>query len=298
MHVIPLHPGRPPAPHDLWAAWSPDPWTTASLALACALYAVGVLRRRVQPPSARPDVLFVAGIGALALALLSPLDTASAALASAHMVQHLVVVLVAAPLLAASEPGATLLRGAPWRLRRAVGRIRHRLRLGRSLTARIRHPVAAFLAYTGVLWFWHAAVPYQAALDQRFVHGLEHAGFLLAGLLLWTVLLASARAPLTAPPAGILLSFGVAMQGALLSALLVFATTPWYPGYAESTEAWGLTALADQQLAGALMWVPGGLVHVAVALVLLVRWVSASDGTPLTRSGTPRRSWTGTARPR
>lgn len=274
--MSPLHTGRPPAPHDLWSAWTVDLWTAASFATVCVLYAVGRHRRRVRRQSSRSDVLFVAGLGAAGLALLSPLDTVAAALASAHMVQHLLLVLVAAPLLAASRPAATLLAGTPTRVRRGIGRWRHRLRLRRPVTARARHPLPAFLVYVGTLWFWHASVPYQRALDHGYVHVLMHATFLGAGLLLWAALLDAAATP-DAAAGGVLLAFAVSFQGAFLGALLTFADTAWYPGYAESTDRWGLTPVADQQLAGALMWVPGGLVHILAALALLVRWVTESD---------------------
>lgn len=274
--MIPLHPGQAPQPHDIWGAWSLEPAALLSISLVSALYLGGRLAGRHRV-SRRRDVCFAAGIAALAAAVLTPLDALSSALASAHMVQHLLLVLVAAPLLALSAPSTTLMRGAPRAVRRGVGRARVRLRLTRRTTQALWHPAPAWLLHLAALWFWHATGPYQAALDNPLVHTLEHATFLLTALLLWSVVVESARTGRTSPGLAILLIFGTAMHNVFLSALLTFARTPWYPGYAGTTEAWGLTQLADQQLAGAIMWVPGGLVYFATAITLLVLWLHSGD---------------------
>jgi len=274
--MIPIHAGLPPAPHDLWSAWAPDPLAAMALATMTLVYAAGVGRRRVRLP-ARRDVLFGAGLLAVGLALLSPLDTASAALASAHMTQHLLLTLVAAPLLTLARPGATLMQGLPRPLRRGVGRARVRLGLTRQRTDLVRRPVPALVFLTATLWTWHGSVAYQASLQHAAWHWLEHAMFLAAGILFWAVVVDAARGADAAPAQGVLLLFGAAMQGVFLSALLTFADTPFYPGYLDSTAAWGLTPIDDQRLAGALLWIVGGVVHLPAALTLWVRWIAGSD---------------------
>jgi putative membrane protein len=89
---------------------------------------------------------------------------------------------------------------------------------------------------------------------------------------------------------GALLVFALAMQSVLLSALLTFARTPWYSGYARTTTPWGLEALADQQLAGVIMWIPAGAVHPVAALAWLVAWVRAAEGDDIRAVTGPRRS--------
>jgi cytochrome c oxidase assembly factor CtaG len=121
------HPDRPLAPHDLWGAWNLDPLVVLLLLLAAWAFGAGYVRGRARPIDRRRLRYYVGALVVLAVALLSPLDALSRALASAHMVQHLLLVLVAAPLLAFSAPGATLTRGMPGRLRRGLGQWRGRL---------------------------------------------------------------------------------------------------------------------------------------------------------------------------
>jgi putative membrane protein len=271
------HPGQPPAPHDLWSAWNLQPVLLAGLLLAGWAYRrgrTGGPRRPVDTWRAR---CFTLALVALGLALLSPLDALSSALASAHMVQHLLLVVVAAPLLALSAPSSAILRGSPLAVRRASGRWRRRLGLTHGNLAVLRHPAAVWLLQVGVLWFWHAAAPYDAALDNRFLHLLEHASFLVTAVLFWHVVIGVRGAARVSGGLGVLLVFAMAMQSVFLSALLTFARTPWYSGYATTTASWGLDPLADQQVAGVIMWIPAGGIYLAAALVLLVTWIGATE---------------------
>jgi putative membrane protein len=277
--LIPVlaHPGQPPAPHDLWSAWNLHPVLLAGLLLAGWAYRrgrTGGPRRPVDTWRAR---CFTLALVALGLALLSPLDALSNALASAHMVQHLVLLLVAAPLLALSAPSSTILRGSPLAVRRASGRWRRRLGLTHGNLAVLRHPAAVWLLQVGVLWFWHAAAPYDAALDNQFLHLLEHASFLVTAVLFWHVVIGVRGAARVSGGLGVLLVFAMAMQSVFLSVLLTFARTPWYSGYATTTAPWGLDPLTDQQVAGVIMWIPAGGIYLAAALVLLVTWIRATE---------------------
>jgi len=271
------HPDQPLAPHDLWSAWNLDPLVGLGLLLAALIFRTGYLRGRAQPIDRRRARYFAGALVALAIALVSPLDALSGALASAHMVQHLLLVLVVAPLLALSVPAATLLRGTPRTVRRGLGQWRGRLRLTRARTGALRHPGMVWLLHVGALWFWHAAGPYGAALRHDIVHGFEHASFFITGVLFWSVLAASRRPGGMSPGFGVLLLFATAMQSVFLSALLTFAGTPWYEGYAATTRAWGLEPLADQQLAGVIMWIPGGVLYIVAALMLLAAWIRDSE---------------------
>ena len=267
------HAGRPLEPHDLWGAWNLDVPLLAGIAVA--LWAYG--RGRVNGPRRESDAwrarCFCGGLAVVTVALVSPLDALSGALASAHMVQHVLLLLVAAPLLALSAPGATIVRGTPLAVRRATGGWRRRLRP-------LRNPVGLWALHVATIWFWHAAVPYDAALDHHVVHVVEHATFVVTGLLFWQVVLGARGA--VSNGFGILLVFTMAMQSVFLSALLTFASSPWYSGYAATAAAWNLEPLADQQLAGVIMWIPAGLVYLGAALALLVRWIQATEGEPLT----------------
>jgi cytochrome c oxidase assembly factor CtaG len=277
--LIPVlaHPGQPPAPHDLWGAWNLNPVLLGGLLLAAWAFWRGQTSGPRRPVDSWRARCFTGALVALGLALLSPLDALSGALASAHMVQHLLLLLVAAPLLALSAPASAILRGSPLALRRASGRWRRRLGLTHGNLGFLRHPAAVWLVSVGVIWFWHAAAPYDAALDSQLLHVLEHASFLVTAVLFWQVVVGVRGAARVSGGLGVLLLFAMAMQSVLLSVLLTFARTPWYSGYAATTAPWGLDPLTDQRLAGVIMWIPAGGIYLLVALALLVTWIRATE---------------------
>jgi cytochrome c oxidase assembly factor CtaG len=271
------HPGQPPAPHDLWGAWNLDPVLLGGFLLAAWAFWRGQTSGPRRPVDSWRARCFTVALVALGLALLSPLDALSGALASAHMVQHLLLLLVAAPLLALSAPSSAILRGSPLALRRASGRWRRRLGLTHGNLGVLRHPAAVWLLAVGVVWFWHAAAPYDATLDNELLHVLEHASFLATAVLFWQVVVGVRGAARVSGGLGVLLVFTMAMQSVFLSVLLTFARTPWYSGYAATTAPWGLDPLTDQRLAGVIMWIPAGGIYLVVALALLVTWIRATE---------------------
>ena len=277
--LIPVlaHPGQPPAPHDLWSAWNLHPVLLGGLLLTARAYWRGQTSGPRRPIDTWRARCFTAALVALGLALLSPLDALSGALASAHMVQHLLLLLVAAPLLALSAPSSAILRGSPLALRRASGRWRRRLGLTHGNLGVLRHPAAVWLLSVGVIWFWHAAAPYDATLDNQLLHVLEHASFLVTAVLFWQVVVGVRGAARVPGGLGVLLVFAMAMQSVFLAVLLTFARTPWYSGYAATTAPWGLDPLTDQRLAGVIMWIPAGGIYLVVALALLVAWIRATE---------------------
>ena len=265
------HAGQALQPHDLWGAWNLDPVVLAGLIVTAWLYRRGHVGGRVA--DVRRAWCFAGALLAVGVALISPLDAMSGVLASAHMVQHVLLVLVAAPLLALSAPASVLLRGGALAVRRAVAGWRRPLGLTHARLAPLRHPIAVWLAHVVTVWFWHARVPYDAALSNGLVHVVEHASFLVTGVLFWNVVVGARGAARVSYGFGVILVFAMALQGVFLSVLLTFARTPWYAGYAGATTPWGLEQLADQQLAGAIMWVPAGVVYVAAGLGLMVAWL-------------------------
>lgn len=263
------HTGAPPAPHDLWATWPVDPPLVAALAITTWAYRRG---RIASGQPTRRGSAFAAALVAVTVALLSPLDAAAGALASAHMGQHVLLTLVAAPLLAASAPWGAIARGLPRWVPRTVAWSGQRLRLLPPRMHVLRHPVVVWLLHVGTVWLWHARVPYDAAIDHPVLHVVEHVSFLVTGVLLWQVVLRHPRQQASGG-IGLLMVFALAVQGVFLSALLTFARQPWYDSYLATAAVWGLTPLDDQRLAGAIMWIASGAVHVGVALALLVRWL-------------------------
>ena len=277
--AVTAHANVPLQPHDLWSAWPVDPLVIAGLTFIAVAFARGYRTGGPARIGARARAWCVAAaISAIAVALLSPLDAASASLASAHMLQHIVLILIAAPLVALGALGGAIVRGAPAGVRWTLGRWRRPLRSIRTASRMLGTPVAAWLAHVGALWFWHASVPYDAAVRNDAVHAVEHLTLTVTAIVFWRSVL---------PPVGtfrarndmvgILLVFGMGLQSVFLSALLTFATTPWYGAYAETVEAWGLTRLEDQQIAGAIMWVPAGFIYVGAGLALVVAWIRWSE---------------------
>ena len=274
--LIPLlaHAGRSVAPHDLWGAWNLDPPLLLGLVLLTWAYWRGEIRSRGREVDRRRARCFFAALVAVVAALISPLDAMSHALASAHMVQHVLLLLVAAPLLALSSPAGALVRGSPMVVRRATGPWRRRFGVTRARLA-LRHPAVVWALHVGTIWFWHASAPYDAALRNQAVHGVEHVSFVVTGLLFWHVVLGVRRR--VSGGLGVLLVFTMSLQSVFLSMLLTFASAPWYSGYASSTRSWGFDPLGDQQLAGLIMWIPAGLVYLGAGLALLVGWIKASE---------------------
>lgn len=272
------HQGEALAPHEVWGAWNDDPLLLLGITAAAFLYVRGWSRASQWPEDWRQP-LGPLGLAALALALLSPLDALADTLASAHMVQHILLILVAAPLLVAGGASATMMQGLSPSLRRAARRAA-RASGADSVAHTLRRPVPAWMLHAGALWLWHSASLYEAALGSHFLHGLEHLTFIVTALLFWSAVLSPRASRRASPGVALLLVFTMALQGVLLSALLTFAPTPWYETYAQSTDAWGLAPLVDQQLAGVTMWVPGGLVYLGIALALLAGWFRESGAAP------------------
>ncbi len=213
------------------------------------------------------------GIAALFTALVSPVDSAAESLFAVHMAQHLLLMAVAAPLLVLAAPQAALAWGMPRRLD-AVWRRLGWLRRGIGGLAR---PAPALALHSLALWTWHVPAAYDAAVRSGALHALEHASFLGTALLFWWAVLQPGRTERRAHGPAALLLFVMAMQGGLLGALLAFSGSPWYASHLGTTAAWGATPVDDQQLAGLVMWIPGGASYLLALAWLLVDGLRAAD---------------------
>lgn len=267
------HDGAPVAPHDVLGAWNLDPLLLGGLGVLALVYRRG---RRPGPDGGVRTAAFWTAVGAVVVAVVSPLDAVSGSLASAHMIQHVLLVLVAAPLMAFSAPSAALLRGSPTRVRRWTRSVRRAAGLGPSQLRSLRAPVWRWVVYVVTFWLWHASVLYGAAVEYEAVHVAEHVTFFVTAYLVWSVIVGPARARVPRG-LGIVGVFTLALQSVFLSALLTFARSPWYEPYLSSTSVWGLDPLADQQLAGVVMWIPAGLIHAGIGLALFVGWFREFD---------------------
>jgi cytochrome c oxidase assembly factor CtaG len=214
--------------------------------------------------------MFLCGCAVLALALLSPIDTLSSDLFTAHMLQHELLVTVAAPLLVAAEPGPTMLWALPQRARYRFGQFL-RAPLVRATWRRTTNLPEAWLMHATAIWIWHVPSFFQAALANTAIHNLQHLTFFGTGLLYWWSVLHRGRR--SAAGVSVISLFGTAIQTALLGALLALSHAPWYTAYGNRAARWGMTPMEDQQFAGLLMWIPAGFVYLAAALYLFRRWL-------------------------
>jgi cytochrome c oxidase assembly factor CtaG len=272
---IVAHLAPPIVPAELWRSWNWDPVVWLTLLGLLVLHTRGWRHGRRHRGR---RWAFVAAIVTIGVALLSPLDALSSTLASAHMVQHLLLTIVVAPLLVISRPTVTLLRGLPHCARRDLVRLR-RVRRVRAADVVRPYQITCAAVFAVALWAWHASSPYELALRNDLVHRLEHLTFLVTAVCSWAAIALVTRHRHGAVGTSVLVLFGLSLQGSILGALLTFATQPWYPSYEARTGPWGLTPLEDQQLAGVIMWVPAGVVYLGAALGLMTVWISRPPAT-------------------
>ena len=271
----------PVAPGSVWLAWTFEPATVALIAAGAILYAVGRarLRRRgarTTPATTARAVGFYAGLAFLAMALLSPVHALGETLFSAHMVQHLLLILLVAPLLVFGAPLVPVMVASPPVVRRGAIALRHGPMLGGARRV-LTHPLVVWALHALALWSWHLPGLYRAALENPLLHVVEHASFLLTAIAFWALVIATKPRRRLAQPAAILFVFTTALHSGALGALLAFASRPLYPLHAHGARAWGLTPIADQQLAGLVMWVPPGALYVVTMTVLLLGWLKEME---------------------
>jgi len=209
--------------------------------------------------------VFAAGTLALAVALLPPLESRTAHSLTAHMTQHVLLLVVAAPLLALGAPLPTLLWALPER---------SRLRANAAWRRLLRSHTAHWLAWAGgalaveslVMVAWHLPVAYEGALRHHGLHFAEHASFLATAVVFsWAVGVGSARRH----GSSVAIVFAAALPGSALGAALTLASRPWYAAY---------PSLADQQMAGVVMWAFAGVAYVVAAACLFGVWLRGMEG--------------------
>ena len=273
---------------ELWRSWQIHPGVALGLAVSGGAYAAGIARLWRAAGNGRAvarwrAACFAAGIAVLAVALASPLDTLGESVFWAHMVQHLLLSLVAAPLLVLGAPLVPLLWLLDAPRRRRLGAWWHRAGAARALAGVLTTPLVAWVLQAAALWAWHLPEAYLAALGSEGIHTLEHLSFLSTGFLFWWVVLHPAGRRGMGHGMSVLYLVTAGMQSGLLGALLTFAGMPFYGAQSAGAAAWALSPLEDQQLAGLIMWLVGGLVYVAAAGAIFVRWLRAEEPRALSR---------------
>jgi putative membrane protein len=256
--------------------WAWDGSTLFGLELLSGIYALGVFRLWLRAGHGHGINgwrigAFVGCIVALIVALISPLDTLAADSFAAHMTQHMILVMIAAPLFVLSAYPVALFWALP---RHWAHRSARRLQQGRAIWRWITQPLVAWAIFAAALWLWHVPRFYNAALANNSIHFLEHGCFFAAAALFWWVLIRpGGRRKQVQYGLNVLYLFTTTLQSGALGALLTFSSQPWYSNYGNVP---GLTALSDQQLAGLIMWLPGGVFFVLLASVYFIAWLNVS----------------------
>jgi putative membrane protein len=252
---------------DFWTAWNWNPIIGGLLALSGWRYMNGIWQLWQRAGHGRgvkhwQVIAFWSGLAVVFIALISPIDTFAATSLAMHMSQHLLLMLVAAPLLVLGLPPLASISMIPKPWRRPLVHWWHRRRLMNILWHTLTKLWIAWGIYALVLWGWHIPFLYELAVENDLIHLLEHTSFLGAGLLFWWSLYR------THYGLGALALFTTAIHSSLLGALMTFSPQLWYCVY---------DSLQDQQLAGLIMWIPGGLILLSAVVVMLWRWLYEMD---------------------
>lgn len=257
--------------------WEWDLWVVLPLALAAFLYIRGVWLLWKRAGTGRgvtqlQALWFAAGWLTLVIALVSPLHEIGEHLFAAHMIEHELLMAVAAPLFAVSRPLGTFLHALPrnWRifLIRAVG-----TRVIRGIWRGLMKPLWATILHAIAIWIWHVPSLLDATLRNENLHRLQHVSFLGTALIFWWSLF---RLPRREYGAASLYIFATMVHTSILGALLTLAPSVLYPVQTAGAPLFGLTPLEDQQLAGLIMWVPGGALYLLEGLWLATLWLTSA----------------------
>lgn len=279
-HVGESAPRGPRNWSELAVAWEFEPGVVIPLALTGLLYAAGLYRMWRDAGVGHgvrwwEAASFVSGWLALVVALVSPLHPWGSMLFSAHMVQHELLMLVAAPLLVLGRPVVAFLKALPpaWARRASHWTAAP---AWRGVWGVIVNPFVAWLVHLVVLWVWHVPALFDATIDSEVVHALQHLSFVVSALLFWWAVMRDRRRAI-GYGAAVLYMFTSALHSGALGALITFGSSAWYPSYRETTSFWGLTPLEDQQIGGLIMWVPACLSYIVAGLALFAAWLRDSE---------------------
>ncbi len=254
----------------LTTAWDGEP----SVLIGCTALVAGYVAMTRRRPSRQAWYYFV-GVVVLLFAQCSPLDTlGDTYLFSAHMIQHLLLLLIVPPLLILGLPA--------WLVEQWLGSPRVRV-----VERVLRQPAVAWLLGIGAMYLWHIPALYNATLAHADIHIGEHLCFLITGVIFWWPVCAPLPTSRYAPLAAMLYLFTAAVASSLLGIILTFASPSLYAVYLHPVDTrgflslirdgWGLSPAMDQQFGGLIMWVPGGLVYLCAIVGTFACWQGESD---------------------
>ncbi len=262
-------------------AWRPEIMATLTLAAMVHLLGRWRLRQRGGQRIIAPwrSASYLSGLVVLWLALMSPIDVLSGQYFFMHMIQHLLLVMLAPPLLLIGNPMPIMMWGLPAALRREVGRWLRRGAVFRRFVAALTTPGLVWLAFVAALVGWHDPGAYEAALRSDFVHDLEHLTFFGTAVLFWWHVIGAAPRIHRPMSDGLRIGYTLSVVPAnmITGVVISFTAGPLYPFYATVARPWEITIQQDQMLGGTIMWIPGSMMYLLAALILLARFVRTED---------------------
>ena len=255
---------------SLLGGWHAEPVPLVSAGAALLIYSAGARRLAADgraSPSRGQRALLGGGVAIILVALLSPLDELALQLQWIHMLQHVLLLVVAAPMIVLAHPWVTGTAALSPRLRRILDAPSSAMR---TLARRVTAATIAVALFVGVLWTWHIPALYDLTLASDVVHDIEHSAFLAVALAFWTAALPSGR---LSPELGMIGRAVVVLGGTVGSWMLAV-----YIGYAPSvlyaySGHGSLTAAADQQIAAGVMWIPASLPFLVALIAIGARWL-------------------------
>jgi putative membrane protein len=272
---------------SLFESWTPPLGTISMLLMTAALYVRGFRLLHHQMPDRFPNwrlTGFIGGIATLLVAIASPLEEFDDQLLQVHMMQHLILMLIAPTLLLAGAPAIVFVRAMPPRLAKSLLGPAIRSRVVRRLFAWLTEPIVCWLAFAAAFWIWHLPGFFQLALRSERWHVVEHGCFFVTALLFWYPVIqpwpSVAKWPRWSMIPYLLLADG---QNTILAALFIFSDRLIYPFYATVPRVAGFTPLGDQIVAGAIMWVPGSLFYLVPGALIMFRMLAPRALAPMPR---------------
>ncbi|MBS60661.1 MAG: hypothetical protein CL606_05065 [Anaerolineaceae bacterium] len=262
----------------------------ASVGLSCSVYLNGFTRiRNLRSRSESRDAIglvpywrllsYIVGLLCIVIALLSPVEVLSGQLFFMHMIQHMLLVMCAPPLLLLSNPFPVLLWGLPTKVRNLVAGLFVGKSWLRRLLKRYAGPGMCWIVFVIVYIGWHDPILYEAALSSRVVHDIEHISFFLSSMLFWWHVTGAA------PRVHQNLVYGRRITYLLVTVpvnmitgvVITFSREPIYEYYVKIQRPWSLTVMQDQMIGGIIMWIPGSMMLIVAIIVLVVRMMSSDE---------------------
>ena len=262
------------------AAWSTNPIPSFGLILAAYLYLTGLSRwhRPTHPISRWQRISFFSGLVVVFIALQSPIDPIAEHMFSFHQLQHILIRMVAPLLILGGAPLTPMLRGLPHWVLQGVVRPIVSNSLARSAYYRLTNPVVATIIFLGILYLWQVPVNMNLALRNELVHQFMHLTMTFSGFLFyWLIIDPKPHRSRMHYGLRVLYLGLIVIPNTMLGVALVFAETPIYSAYAEAGQLFGMSIMTDQQLGGLMLWVPGDMMSILAAGVVMILWYQKEE---------------------